>query len=56
MGLNACIMEVTTADVILGTNFLIEYKAMLDIHWKQLVLSKENGAREAVEKNQLPHV
>jgi len=54
--LNACITEATAADIILGTNFLIKYGAMLDLPRQQLILTKTKEYQEViplVEKKQL---
>ena len=47
-GLNACIMNSTAADIILGTNFLNRYKAVLDMPRKKLVLTNLNEMKEEV--------
>jgi len=55
-GLNACIMNSASADIILGTNFLNRYKAMLNLPKKRLTLTNLNGMQEEVqliEKHQL---
>ncbi|CAG8669305.1 10736_t:CDS:1, partial [Paraglomus brasilianum] len=54
--LNVCIMEATAADIILGTNFLIKYGAMLDLPRQQLILTKTKEYQEVislVKKKQL---
>ena len=54
--LNACITEATAADIILGTNFLIKYGAMLDLPRQQLILTKTKEYQEVIpliEKKQL---
>ncbi|CAG8669338.1 5655_t:CDS:1, partial [Paraglomus occultum] len=55
-GLNACIMNSAAADIILGTNFLNRYKALLNLPEKKLTLTNLNGIKEEiplVEKHQL---
>ncbi|CAG8646574.1 11042_t:CDS:2, partial [Paraglomus occultum] len=47
-GLNACITEAATADIILGTNFLFRYNAKLNLAKKKLVLNREDGMTESV--------
>ncbi|CAG8673639.1 1808_t:CDS:2, partial [Paraglomus brasilianum] len=54
--LNACIMESATADIILGTNFLIKHKATLNMLEKQLVLSKANGMKETIPLVEKTHL
>ena len=47
--LNACVTTTETADIILGTNFLIRYQAGLNLAKNQLVLTKRNGTQEKIQ-------